>query len=87
MVERGAAPVPAKGGEQGPSRGAKVGAGLGVLFSVAYLINPVGTFVEFIPDIVPFIGNLDEAGITGLLIYCLRILGVEVLPGRRTGDS
>lgn len=26
-----------------------------------YLLNPTGGIVEFIPDIIPWVGNLDEA--------------------------
>lgn len=60
----------------------------GVILSVLYLINPSGGFIEFIPDNIPGIGNLDEAAITGILIACLRNLGLDVLSifGKK-GDS
>lgn len=42
------------------------------LISIAYLLNiGVGVF-EFIPDNIPVIGNLDEAGATVLLIHSIQ---------------
>lgn len=36
---------------------------------VLYLINPTAGFFELIPDMIPIIGNLDEAAaVTGLLM-------------------
>ncbi|TLD69689.1 DUF1232 domain-containing protein [Phragmitibacter flavus] len=61
---------------------AKVFAALGAVFCAVYLLNPGAGFIELIPDNVPLIGNIDEAAVTGLLIYCLSILGVK-LPGAR----
>ncbi|MEM8953325.1 MAG: hypothetical protein AAGD22_04150 [Verrucomicrobiota bacterium] len=46
--------------------------------SVAYLVNPGAGFLEFIPDNIPGIGNLDEAGATALLIACLAYFGFDV---------
>ncbi|MCA8979260.1 MAG: DUF1232 domain-containing protein [Planctomycetes bacterium] len=44
-------------------------------------------WIEILPDNLPIVGNLDEVGITGLLLYCLRVLGVELIPGlRRPGE-
>jgi len=48
------------------------------IFSVIYLLNPTGGFIEFIPDNIPIIGNLDEAAITALLISCLAYFGIDV---------
>ncbi|MFM2309570.1 MAG: hypothetical protein RLY87_1692 [Chloroflexota bacterium] len=42
-----------------------------ILFSVIYIINPTAGFLEFIPDNLPLIGNLDEAGATALLIWAI----------------
>lgn len=42
---------------------------LAVLIGAIYLLNPTAGFLELIPDITPFIGNLDEAGATALLLY------------------
>ncbi|MEM9281106.1 MAG: hypothetical protein AAGA96_04710 [Verrucomicrobiota bacterium] len=64
--------------------------GLG-LFSAIYLFNPTAGFLEFIPDNIPVIGNLDEAAAAALLISCLAYFGVDLgnLFGRRskTTDS
>lgn len=48
------------------------------IFSVFYLINPTAGFFELIPDNMPFVGNLDEAGAVGLFLYALRQLGVDL---------
>lgn len=40
-----------------------------------YIINPGAGFIEFIPDNLPFIGNLDEATATAGLLYALSGLG------------
>lgn len=57
-------------------------AGLGVLVSGLYLLNPTFGLFELIPDNTPFIGNLDEAGATLLLLTCLAQFGLS-LPGLR----
>jgi hypothetical protein len=44
---------------------------LAAVFSVIYLANPTGGFIEFIPDNMPIIGNLDEAGATMLLMWAV----------------
>lgn len=46
-----------------------IGSVLLALISTGYLTNPTGGLIELIPDITPFIGNLDEAAATGLLIW------------------
>ena len=38
---------------------------------VIYLINPGAGFIEFIPDNIPIIGNLDEATATAGLLFAL----------------
>lgn len=58
--------------------GTKFLALIGTIFSVLYLLNPTGGFIEAIPDNFPVIGNLDEATVTALLIYCLSVLGVKL---------
>lgn len=50
---------------------------LGVL-STLYLINPTAGLFEIIPDNIPFIGNLDEAGAVVLLLMCLRYFGIDL---------
>jgi hypothetical protein len=47
----------------------RVGAVIGVVVSAIYLINPTAGVLELIPDVAPFIGNLDEAGATALLLW------------------
>jgi uncharacterized membrane protein YkvA (DUF1232 family) len=43
-----------------------------------YLINPTAGILEFIPDNIPIIGNLDEgAAVTGLLSV-LRYFGYDL---------
>ena len=48
------------------------------MFLVIYLVNPTAGMVELIPDVVPFIGNLDEATATALLLGCLSYFGIEL---------
>jgi hypothetical protein len=38
------------------------------ILGVLYILNPTAGILEFIPDNIPFIGNLDE-GVAFLLIY------------------
>jgi uncharacterized membrane protein YkvA (DUF1232 family) len=48
------------------------------LISVVYLVNPTAGFFELIPDNIPFVGNLDEAGAMALLISSLRYFGFDI---------
>ncbi len=48
------------------------------LLSVIYLLNPTAGFVEFIPDNIPFIGNLDEATAMAVLLACARYFGLDL---------
>ena len=48
------------------------------LISLIYLINPGMGFFELIPDNIPIIGNLDEAGAAVLLIAALKYFGVDL---------
>jgi len=50
---------------------------IGVI-SVVYLLNPTAGFIELIPDNIPVIGNLDEAGATAILISCLAYFGIDL---------
>lgn len=43
-----------------------------------YLLNPTAGIVEFLPDNIPVIGNLDEAGATAILISCLAYFGIDL---------
>ncbi len=48
------------------------------VFSALYLLNPTGGFVEFISDLVPFAGNIDEVAATTLLLGVLGYFGIDV---------
>lgn len=49
----------------------RMGYGLGLVLGVLYILNPgAGTF-ELIPDMLPLIGNLDEAAAVALVMRCL----------------
>ncbi len=50
---------------------------IGIL-SFIYLINPGFGVFEFIPDTFPFIGNLDEATATLLLLSTLAYFGIDL---------
>jgi hypothetical protein len=52
-------------------------AAIGIV-SAFYLINPGFGILEFIPDNIPFIGNLDEATATFLLLSSLAYFGIDV---------
>ena len=55
---------------------------LGAIGSIIFLANPGAGILPFeIPDVIPGIGNIDEAVVTGFLISCLARLGVNVIPG------
>jgi uncharacterized membrane protein YkvA (DUF1232 family) len=55
-----------------PSNKAKaIGYVLLAIFCIIYLINPTGGFIEAIPDNLPIVGNLDEAGVTALLLMAI----------------
>lgn len=48
------------------------------ILSIIYLLNPTLGVVELIPDNIPFIGNLDEATATAILLACARYFGLDV---------
>ena len=43
-----------------------------------YLINPTAGFLEFLPDNLPLIGNLDEATATLIVLNALRYFGLDL---------
>ena len=43
-----------------------------------YLLNIGAGFIELIPDNIPLVGNLDEAGAAALLIMCLSYFGIDL---------
>ena len=60
-----------------------------------YLINPTAGLLEFLPDNIPGIGNLDEATATFLLLSALTYFGFDVshlfqrkeVPAKRIKDA
>lgn len=48
------------------------------LVCVVYLINPTLGFFELIPDVIPGVGNVDEALATVLLLRVLAYFGVNI---------
>lgn len=50
---------------------------IGIL-SGLYLINPGFGIFELVPDAVPFVGNLDEATASFLLLSALAYFGLDL---------
>lgn len=46
--------------------------------ALVYLLNPGAGFLEFLPDNLPLLGNIDEAAAAGILIACVRYFGFDV---------
>ena len=44
------------------------------ILSIIYILNPTAGVIEILPDNIPFIGNLDEAMATAILIKCIYYL-------------
>lgn len=55
---------------------------LGII-GLIYILNPTAGFFELIPDNLPFIGNLDEAGAIMLVLGALRYFGIDLLKPRK----
>ena len=52
---------------------------IGLVLAGIYLANP--TFgIDFIPDNLPGIGNIDEVVATTIFLACLSRLGINILP-------
>lgn len=49
------------------------------LIAFVYLLNPTFGMIELIPDNLPIIGNLDEAGATAIVMYAFRHFGIDFL--------
>jgi uncharacterized membrane protein YkvA (DUF1232 family) len=47
---------------------------IAIAFGALYLLNPTGGFIELIPDVIPIVGNIDEAAATGILIWGINTL-------------
>lgn len=50
------------------------------LLALIYLANPTAGIIEFLPDTLPGVGNLDEALAVVLLVRALAWFGIH-LPG------
>jgi uncharacterized membrane protein YkvA (DUF1232 family) len=63
----------------------KAGATLLIFVCVVYVLNPGAGVFELLPDNIPFLGNVDEALATYLIISCLTYLraGKFLLPNKR----
>jgi uncharacterized membrane protein YkvA (DUF1232 family) len=46
--------------------------------SALYLVNPGFGVFEFIPDNIPFLGNLDEGVAATLLLSALAFFGIDL---------
>lgn len=51
-----------------------LGALIVVLVCLIYIANPTAGTIELIPDVIPIIGNLDEAGAGAALVFALSYL-------------
>lgn len=62
---------------------------LAAILSALYLINPTAGFIEFLPDNLPFVGNLDEATAAAILLACARYFGFDLSGffGKKEEDS
>lgn len=45
-----------------------------LLLGIIYIINPGAGIIEVIPDNLPIIGNLDEAGVASLMVLIFQKL-------------
>lgn len=65
---------PTAGIRAGPGCFARSVAFLVAALGTLYLLNPTGGMFEPFPDLMPFLGNLDEAGVTAAVLFALRTL-------------
>jgi hypothetical protein len=52
--------------------------GLSGLLAFLYLINPTFGVLEFLPDNIPLVGNIDEATASMVLLGALRYFGWDL---------
>lgn len=48
------------------------------IISALYLVNPGFGVLEFVPDNIPFVGNLDEGVAATLLLSALAFFGIDL---------
>ena len=55
------------------------------IIATIYLLNPTAGFLELLPDNLPVVGNLDEAGAVAILVNTLGYYGIDIskLYGRK----
>lgn len=70
--------APQPGAGRRPSPAERVAVGLVTALAALYLANPTAGVFELIPDVLPVVGNLDEATAFALLISGLNYFGVNV---------
>ncbi len=60
-----------------PSMLQKVAVGAIMAVAGLYLLNPGAGVIDLIPDVIPVLGNLDEASAVAILISGLNYFGVN----------
>lgn len=48
------------------------------ILAFIYMVNPTAGFIEFLPDNLPLIGNIDEGTAALILISVLRYYGLDL---------
>jgi hypothetical protein len=64
--------------EAGPNFIQKLAVGAVTLVAGLYLFNPTSGVIEFIPDIIPVVGNLDEATALALVVSGMNFFGLNI---------
>jgi len=67
---------------QGRTRGKTALVVTSMILSGIYLLNPDAGVFEFLPDVIPGIGNIDEGLATAILLGGVRYFGLDWLPFR-----
>lgn len=71
-------PAPSMEAERGPNAFQQLFVLVSTGIAALYLINPTAGVLELIPDVVPVIGNLDEAAAVALIISGLSYFGINL---------
>lgn len=62
-----------------------------IVIGLIYLINPTAGVIEIIPDVIPVVGNLDEAAAVLLVLNSLRYFGFDFtrffMPIKKDSDT